>query len=467
MPLGVRRRRMHEFTFDFGSTKLTNLREFVAILALVIASTAQGGTREGVDAYAAKDFDRALKELTPEAERGDAVAQYFLALLYLGGQGVPTDKARAVRLWRSSAESGFVHSQAMLAMALFRGEGTPRDLSEAIVWYARAAEQGDPPSQLQYGRALLYGAGGRTPEPRAGAAWIRRAAEAGNAEAQHLLAAMYQQGNGVPKDWQQAYFWSLLAAVDGDPARTRLRNLIEQTLSPDERGRAQAAARDWRPSGSAPPPPERAVGKPEAPTLTTGTAFAITPRRLVTSHHVVEDCSSIRVGGKHRGAVAHRDKRNDLALIEVEEVLPQVATVRTSRPRLGETVTAIGFPLQGVLAGISATTGNVSSLSGLGGDSRFLAFTAPIQQGNSGGPLLDASGRIAGVIVSKLNAVRMAAATGDVPQNVNFAIAANVLAAFLDSASVEYAAGPAGSPSEAESVVLAAQAFTFLVECAK
>jgi S1-C subfamily serine protease len=446
---------------------LIHLQARVAILALVVAGAAHGGTREGVDAYAANDFERAMKELAPEADRGDPVAQYFLALLYLAGQGVPIDKARAVRLWRSSAESGFVHSQAMLAMALFKGEGTPRDLSEAVVWYARAAEQGDPPSQLQYGRALMFGAGGRPPEPSAGAVWVRRAAEAGDAEAQNFLAAMYQQGNGVPKDWQQAYFWSLLASADGDPAKARLRNLVEQTLSPDERRRAQAAARDWRPSGSAPPPPERAAVKPAAPTLTMGSAFAITPRRLVTSHHVVDDCSNIRVGGKYRGTVAHRDKRNDLALVEVDQVLPDVATVRTSRPRLGETVTAVGFPLQGVLAGISATTGNISSLAGLGGDSRFLAFTAPIQQGNSGGPLLDSSGRIAGVVVSKLNAVRMAAATGDVPQNVNFAIAANVLAAFLDSASIDYAASPASAPSDPEAIVSAAQTFTFLVECAK
>jgi len=450
-----------------GSTKLIHFRKCLAILALVVASTAQSGTREGVDAYAAKDFDRAFKQLAPEAERGDAVAQYFLALLYLGGQGVPIDKARAVRLWRSSAESGFVHSQAMLAMALFRGDGTPRDLAEAVAWYARAAEQGDPPSQLQYGRALMFGAGGRSPDPSAGAVWVRRAAEAGDIEAQNFLAAMFQQGNGVPKDWQQAYFWSLLASVDGDPAKVRLRNLVEQTLSPEERRRAQAAARDFRPSSSAPPPPERAAVKPETPTLTTGTAFAITPRRLVTNHHVVDDCSSIRIGSKYRGTVAHRDRRNDLALIQVEESLPQVATVRTSRPRLGETVVAVGFPLQGVLSGVSATTGNVSSLSGLGGDSRFLAFTAPIQQGNSGGPLLDSSGRIAGVVVSKLNAVRMAAATGDVPQNVNFAIAANVLAAFLDSASVEYSAEPAGAPGATEAIVRTAQTFTYLVECAK
>jgi S1-C subfamily serine protease len=446
---------------------LNHVGKCAGMIALVVASAAYSGTREGVDAYTARNFDRALQQLAPEAERGDAVAQYFLALLYLGGQGVPIDKARAVRLWRSSAEAGFVHSQAMLAMALFRGEGTPRDLNEAVVWYARAAEQGDPPSQLQYGRALMFGAGGRPPEPSSGAAWVRRAAEAGDAEAQNFLAAMYQQGNGVPKDLQQAYFWSLLASVDGDPAKSRLRNLVEQTLSPDERRRAQAAARDWRPAGSAPPPPERTAIKPDTPPLITGTAFAITPRRLVTNSHVVDECSSIRIGGKHRGTLAHRDKSNDLALIEVDQVLPQLATVRTSRPRLGEAVIAVGFPLQGVLSGVSATTGNVSSLSGLGGDSRFLAFTAPIQQGNSGGPLLDASGRLTGVVVSKLNAVRMAAATGDVPQNVNFAITANVLAAFLDSASVEYSAQPAGIPGEVAAVVRAAEAFTFLVECTR
>ena len=62
-----------------------------------------------------------------------------------------------------------------------------------------------------------------------------------------------------------------------------------------------------------------------------------------------------------------------------------------------------------------------------------MQVTAPVQPGNSGGPLLDLSGNIVGVVVGKLDAVKLAELTGDIPQNVNFVISAGVARAFLDA----------------------------------
>ena len=78
------------------------------------------------------------------------------------------------------------------------------------------------------------------------------------------------------------------------------------------------------------------------------------------------------------------------------------------------------------------SVGNVSALAGLGDDSRYLQISAPVQPGNSGGPLLDASGHLVGIVTAKLDA-RVARFTGDVPQNVNFALKAEVARTFLDS----------------------------------
>ncbi len=101
--------------------------------------------------------------------------------------------------------------------------------------------------------------------------------------------------------------------------------------------------------------------------------------------------------------------------------------------RQGEDIVVYGFPLPGVLSsGGNVSTGNVTALTGLGDDSRFLQISAPVQPGNGGGPLLDRSGNVVGVVVSKLNALSVASATGDVPQNVNFAIKASVALAFLE-----------------------------------
>ena len=71
---------------------------------------------------------------------------------------------------------------------------------------------------------------------------------------------------------------------------------------------------------------------------------------------------------------------------------------------------ALGYPLFGLLASTAnLSVGNVSALAGLGDDSRYLQISAPVQPGNSGGPLLDASGNsyLIGIVTSKLDAARI------------------------------------------------------------
>jgi serine protease Do len=105
-----------------------------------------------------------------------------------------------------------------------------------------------------------------------------------------------------------------------------------------------------------------------------------------------------------------------------------------------------GFPLAPLLSRSgNFTLGNVTSLSGLSDDSRFLQVSAPVQAGNSGGPLVDHAGVVAGVVTSKLNAIRTAAVTGDLPQNVNFAIKSQMAVTFLAANRVQVEFSPPGS----------------------
>jgi hypothetical protein len=84
---------------------------------------------------------------------------------------------------------------------------------------------------------------------------------------------------------------------------------------------------------------------------------------------------------------------------------------------------SIGYPFHGLLTSdFTVTAGIVSSLSRLLNDTRFLQISAPIQPGNSGGPLLDTSGHVVGVVTEKLNALKFANATGNIPETISFAV---------------------------------------------
>ena len=202
-----------------------------------------------------------------------------------------------------------------------------------------------------------------------------------------------------------------------------------------------------------------------APQASSGTAFRVSNGQFVTNHHVIEGCNTLKVGGYQGGRVLASDTINDLALISVPNDSGEIASIRTTRTQLNEAVTAAGFPLQSVFLGIAITNGTVSRLSGLKGDTGQVQISAPVQPGNSGGPLLDSAGNVIGVVSSKLNAVKVAGLTGDIPQNVNFAISSNALRAFLDAKGANYKEVGRESDLRGEQIAARAGAFTVLVEC--
>jgi murein DD-endopeptidase MepM/ murein hydrolase activator NlpD len=201
-----------------------------------------------------------------------------------------------------------------------------------------------------------------------------------------------------------------------------------------------------------------------------GSGFAVSPSgHVLTNAHVVEGCSEVEVvtsSGSHLGRVVSTDGRNDLALIS-SPVRGPYAAFRRGPLKAGEDVTALGYPLRGLLGSdISVSVGIVSALAGIRNDTSRLQVSTPVQPGNSGGPLLDASGAVSGVIVSKLNAVAVANATGDLPQNVNFAIKGEMAQAFLRSNGVEpRISHDGGRRVPVPEVVESARRFTHLIVC--
>jgi hypothetical protein len=490
------------------------------LIWLAAAGPAGAGFVEGASAFDRGDFATAFKEFLASAKQGNATASYLVYRMYEVGQGVPKDEVQAEFWFRKAVELGDPDAQVHLAdlhavSGAYAVGGHPaEDYQQAVIWYRKAAERGNARAQFSLG--AMYANGRGVPKDGQQAMlWYRKAAEQGHVEAQHALGGMYAFGEGVPKDGQQAVFWYRKAAeqsrylaaymlgslylkgevVQRDPkqayfwflvdSRSRVVDSttskwmedLERELSPTDRDDAKTAVRDWRPKTNVPAGGIAASRSAEAaapPTpaqrlalSSTGTGFFVTRERVVTNHHVTEGCSRLRVGGQYEGRLLNSDARNDLALVSSHGGSAGKATIRTGRFNVGESAMVAGFPLSQLLSGFNFTAGSISSLAGVGGNTGLVQITAPVQPGNSGGPLLDASGNVIGVVVSKLDALKVVEITGDVPQNVNFAINANVLSSFLDANGVDYKTAPVGPTVPMQEIARRAQTFTVLIECWK
>jgi tetratricopeptide (TPR) repeat protein len=204
----------------------------------------------------------------------------------------------------------------------------------------------------------------------------------------------------------------------------------------------------------------------------TGSGIVIGNRgEILTNAHVVDRCDAITIQLASKktdtAVMVARDPKNDLALLRVANPPPAVAAFRDGAPvRAGDTVVALGYPLPTLLASSATlTVGYVSALAGLEDDTRYLQISTPVQPGNSGGPLLDASGHLAGIVTSKLNAENVARFIGDIPQNVNFAIKAEVVRTFLDSKGIAYKTQRSDQQLSPADIGDVARPFTVYVEC--
>lgn len=199
-----------------------------------------------------------------------------------------------------------------------------------------------------------------------------------------------------------------------------------------------------------------------------GSGYFITENgHIGTNYHVVEGCSRIRIADHGPARLVKSDPTNDLAIIHVETSEPHtVARFRSAPVRRGEEIYVLGFPFSDLLGNnLTISEGIVSSLAGIGGDVTNFHLSAPVQPGNSGGPVLDASGDLVGTVVAKLDAMKTLEVAGTLPENVNFAVHGNMMAILMRSANLTpiYA-----SPTEemtAADVSSKAEKFTVQVLC--
>lgn len=142
----------------------------------------------------------------------------------------------------------------------------------------------------------------------------------------------------------------------------------------------------------------------------TGTGFALKNGYIVTNNHVVDGASSILVQGingttvEYMAEVVAVDKNNDLALIRINDhrfdgfgSIPY--SIKETLCDVGSDVFVLGYPLTSYMGEeIKLTNGIISSRSGYQGDITTYQISAPVQPGNSGGPMFDKNGNIVGVV---------------------------------------------------------------------
>lgn len=367
-----------------------------------------------------------------------------------------------------------------IAIMLEEGRAVRRSWPKAMAKLKRAADEGHALAQFRLAFYFLSGTRydrGPIPDNNAAAFWLQKAADQDYPEAQYRLGVFYDTGIGpVDADPERARNWYGRAARNGHKAARQALATKDSTTKP-----TPAPSRNSKPPST---PIDRADGtirertspKPDLhqPKQSAfGTGFYVGADKVLTNDHVVKSCSRLYVllpNGQRGGATKMTgDQKNDLALLQSSLRSTRHAVFRSApNIRPGDPVVLYGFPLPGALASQgNLTTGTVSALAGLRNDPRMLQISAPVQPGNSGGPVLDMNGRVVGVVVSKLNAALVAELTGDIPQNVNFAIKASVAKDFLEANTVAYSEEGGVTPSKLEpaDVGIHAQGFTARIEC--
>jgi serine protease Do len=169
-----------------------------------------------------------------------------------------------------------------------------------------------------------------------------------------------------------------------------------------------------------------------------GSGFYVsTAGAVLTNAHVVSDCSRVTIDDQPAQVISI-SPAFDLAIVQTNSVESNRVVAFSGQPaRLNSDVTVIGYPLAGLLSGVNVTRGAVSGLTGLESNASEMQITAPVQPGNSGGPVVAATGDVVGVVVAKLNAGRLLEEAGDIAQNINFAIRGEIAKMFLASEGID------------------------------
>jgi len=408
------------------------------------------------------------------AEKGKYLAQIRLGLMYEGGKGVAKDISKALYWYQKAAEDGDSYTQFKIGSIYENGNGVAKDAAKAVYWYQKAADQEYVLAQFRLG--CMYGVGkGVTKDASKAVYWFQKAANQGDATAQYNLGVMYAAGEGVTKDEVEALSWFYIAKSNGEEVKNiyTIENHLGSigTLLAQKRAREISEKISSQKSGVPIDMPEKDVAGNEVNKSYSSSGsgvFVSADGLLLTAAHVITGANEIKivtVNGVVQADIVQIDKANDVAMLRCKGNFKAARVINSRVVRLGQDVFTIGFP-QITLQGFNHkfTDGKISSLSGAHDDPREWQISIPVQPGNSGGPLFDVNGNLVGIVVSKLNELEVAKETGNLPQNVNYALKSAYIRPLLEENGVEISE-PFKTAAKLEDVVAKALHSVALVLC--
>ena len=457
------------------------------------------------------DQEKDLEVLRSHAEKGNTKAQFKLGTVYdmdFKEWGVVQDYQEALKWYTKAAKKGYTDAQNNLGN-IYREK---KDYQGALKWYTKAAKKDNIVAQSNLGNMYFY-----MKDYQEALKWYTKAAENGNTDALRNLGFIYIREYGVQKNlkkglrlvllaaqqdhalaqynlgtimnnyegYEEAYYWLNLAKkkekdleefeVNIDSLNTLLYELEGLIDDHKKINNLQKLTGDhWRPKQSS---------------YGGGSGFYIKEGLVLTNEHVIDSCDEVRAGDYYyRVDVIKKDPDVDLALLKISSDLPPEKYRPSARFRsesaiqLGEGVAVFGYPLQNDLSFEgNFTIGNVSSIEGRPTDitpSDSFQFTAPVQPGNSGGPVLDAAGNVVGIAANlkfKEYPIIVPKTYNDttyndttylnIAQNINFAVSLKAIRKFLKDAGVEPNSSSLDTRKKWTEIAKAAQKFTVPVLC--
>ncbi|MEP4037795.1 trypsin-like peptidase domain-containing protein [Pseudophaeobacter sp.] len=184
---------------------------------------------------------------------------------------------------------------------------------------------------------------------------------------------------------------------------------------------------------------------------------------VVTTADVVQGCTRVTLDHGYPADILASDSQSGMAILRPTQSLAPMAVAEFSpqSPRLQSEIAVSGFSYEGVLGAPSLTWGKLADVKSLEGDSTVARLALTAQPGDAGGPVVDASGAVLGMLLPQGTQGRQ------LPADVSFAANAEAIRSALEAVGLEVQSHPSGTPLPNQALVNRATGMTVLVSCWK